>query len=167
MTMSQHFNDRNRPADSSSNSTFYDSRASTPREQQPPYAASQNSYAPQDLRYAAYRLLNANQRNTKQTCLDRSQRKAAPSPLQTSSSAKSQHHSGNSTPTTGVFTDSIRGSPGRMGELDRQTSLRSDEPRSPKERLDDLLASERSFYDPGDAPSPPMMNNPNSRFVCK
>lgn len=142
MTMSQHFHDRNRPADSYNTSTFYDNSASAVREQQSPNAASQNSYASQDLR---------------------SQRKPAPSPLQTTSNAKSSSYSGNTTPTAGVFADSIRGSPGRMVELDRQTSLRGDEPRSPKERLDDLLATERSFYEPGNAPSPPMMSNSSSR----
>lgn len=37
-----------------------------------------------------------------------------------------------------------------MVETERYTSQRVDEPRSPKERLDDLLASERSFYDSED-----------------
>ena len=90
----------------------------------------------------------------------RSQRKPAPSPLQTNSFPR--QYSGNSTPTSGVFTDSIRGSPGRMVELDRP-SPRGDEPRSPKERLDDLLASERTFYDPGDTPTPPMSTAPSLR----
>lgn len=67
----------------------------------------------------------------------RSQRKAAPSPLQTSTTAGSPPAS--VTPTRSTF-DTFS-SP-------RSTQHHSSEegPRSPKERLDDLLASEKSFY---------------------
>ncbi|KAH8815377.1 hypothetical protein F5884DRAFT_851854 [Xylogone sp. PMI_703] len=64
--------------------------------------------------------------------LYRSQRKAAPSPLQTSTTASSPPPS--ATPTKTAF---ARG--------DRNAKA-PEEPRSPKERLDDLLASEKSFY---------------------
>ncbi|PMD39720.1 hypothetical protein L207DRAFT_529666 [Hyaloscypha variabilis F] len=66
-------------------------------------------------------------------------RKAAPSPLQTSTTATSPPTS--ATPTRTTFS--------RSGVDHTSTSTSSnpqEEPRSPKERLDDLLASEKSFY---------------------
>ena len=70
----------------------------------------------------------------------RSQRKAAPSPLQTSTSATSPPPS--VTPTRTTFVGADYSSTG--ASLSLYDGPRS--PRSPKERLDDLLASERSFY---------------------
>jgi RalA-binding protein 1 len=76
----------------------------------------------------------------------RSQRKAAPSPLQTSTSATSPPSS--VTPTRTTFfssgVDHPSTSPGSPHSPFEQ-------PRSPKERLDDLLAAERSFYKSGDS----------------
>jgi RalA-binding protein 1 len=70
----------------------------------------------------------------------RSQRKAAPSPLQNSTSATSPQSSATPTRTTfsssGVHNPTFANSPHSPLE----------QPRSPKERLDDLLASEKSFY---------------------
>ncbi|KAF4636624.1 hypothetical protein G7Y89_g1460 [Cudoniella acicularis] len=71
----------------------------------------------------------------------RSLRKAAPSPLQTSTTAASPPSS--VTPTRTTFSksgvDYTYSSPGSPQQLQEQ-------PRSPKERLDDLLASEKTFY---------------------
>jgi hypothetical protein len=72
----------------------------------------------------------------------RSLRKAAPSPLQTSTTATSPPTS--ATPTRTTFP--------RSGVDHTSTSTSSNHagpqegPRSPKERLDDLLASEKTFY---------------------
>ena len=72
----------------------------------------------------------------------RSLRKAAPSPLQTSTTATSPPTS--ATPTRTTFP--------RSGVDHTSTSTSSnyagpqEGPRSPKERLDDLLASEKTFY---------------------
>ncbi|KAH8657533.1 hypothetical protein BGZ60DRAFT_132901 [Tricladium varicosporioides] len=69
----------------------------------------------------------------------RSQRKAAPSPLQTSTTAASPPSSVTPTRTTFI-----------KGSVDHPFTSTSphhhQQPRSPKERLDDLLASEKTFY---------------------
>ena len=67
----------------------------------------------------------------------RSQRKAVPSPLQTMTSATSPPTS--VTPTRSTFPRSGTNNPS-------YSASHQEQPRSPKERLDDLLASERSFY---------------------
>ncbi|KFY44803.1 hypothetical protein V494_01289 [Pseudogymnoascus sp. VKM F-4513 (FW-928)] len=82
----------------------------------------------------------------------RTHHKATPSPLQTSTSANSTHAT--TTPTKPGFSRPSGEEP-RTVETVRYTSRRGDEPRSPKERLDDLLASEKSFYDAEDAPASP------------
>ncbi|KAG0651176.1 putative Rho-type GTPase-activating 2 [Hyphodiscus hymeniophilus] len=93
----------------------------------------------------------------KRSPLFRSQRKAAPSPLQTSVTAQSPPNS--VTPTRNNFSrsasDHISKSSGALHRLPEQ-------PRSPKERLDDLLASEKSFYTSEESPdeSAPTDNNP-------
>ncbi|KAH8602830.1 hypothetical protein B0O99DRAFT_498769 [Bisporella sp. PMI_857] len=70
----------------------------------------------------------------------RSQRKAAPSPLQTTTSAASPPAS--VTPTRSTFSRSGVDHPSAY----KSSSSPPEQPRSPKEQLDDLLASERSFY---------------------
>lgn len=76
---------------------------------------------------------------------DRSQRKAAPSPLQTSTTATSPNPS--TTPTRSTFSDR------RIAEvyISPRNTTPQEEPRSPKERLNDLLASEKSYYTTGDS----------------
>jgi hypothetical protein len=75
------------------------------------------------------------------TLCSRSQRKAAPSPLQTITTATTPPSS--ATPTRTTFS--------RTGVDHSSKSIGThnsppEQPRSPKERLDDLLASEKSFY---------------------
>lgn len=81
-------------------------------------------------------------------------RKAAPSPLQTSTSATSPPSS--VTPTRTAFArsgvDYSTTSPGSPHSF-------LDQPRSPKERLDDLLASERSFYKSEDSSAESVQTN--------
>ncbi|RFU35202.1 hypothetical protein B7463_g1150, partial [Scytalidium lignicola] len=72
---------------------------------------------------------------------NRSQRKAVPSPLQTTFTASSPPPS--ATPTRTTFPRATVDYNSQRGDRDQKLS---EEPRSPKERLDDLLASERSFY---------------------
>jgi hypothetical protein len=76
------------------------------------------------------------------SCYIRSQRKPAPSPLQTSITATTP----SPTPTKTTFEIPASGSGSRIIEATLHTPPKSDGPRSPKERLDDLLASEKSFY---------------------
>ncbi|KAL5345226.1 Rho GTPase activating protein [Pseudogymnoascus australis] len=84
----------------------------------------------------------------------RTHHKAIPSPLQTSTSANPNHAT--TTPTKSGFSRPSVEEQSRTVETVRYTSRRgADEPRSPKERLDDLLASEKSFYDSEDAPASP------------
>ncbi|KAE8446927.1 hypothetical protein EG329_011558 [Mollisiaceae sp. DMI_Dod_QoI] len=71
----------------------------------------------------------------------RSQRKAAPSPLQTSISATSPPTS--VTPTRTTFS---RSGVDHTSPSSNSVYQSLQQPRSPKERLDDLLASEQSFY---------------------
>ncbi|OBT93370.1 hypothetical protein VE01_08751 [Pseudogymnoascus verrucosus] len=83
----------------------------------------------------------------------RTHHKATPSPLQTSTSANPNHAT--TTPTKPGFSRPSVEEQSRTVETVRYMSRRGDEPRSPKERLDDLLASEKSFYDSEDAPASP------------
>ncbi|KFY58445.1 hypothetical protein V496_06127 [Pseudogymnoascus sp. VKM F-4515 (FW-2607)] len=84
----------------------------------------------------------------------RTHHRAIPSPLQTSTSANPNHAT--TTPTKSGFSRPSVDEQSRTVETVRYTSRRgADEPRSPKERLDDLLASEKSFYDSEDAPASP------------
>ncbi|KAG9238604.1 hypothetical protein BJ875DRAFT_33430 [Amylocarpus encephaloides] len=91
----------------------------------------------------------------------RSQRKAAPSPLQTSTIAATPPTS--VTPTKTTFSRTAVDHP-----VSSTGSPLQEQPRSPKERLDDLLASERTFYRPTvDSPvrrDSPSDQNP-SKFV--
>lgn len=93
----------------------------------------------------------------------RSQRRAAPSPLQTSITANSSY----STPTpTRTFAKASLDSRSRITEARRNDPLlNGDSPRSPKERLDDLLASERTFYNPDDDPLDKVANGILPRHV--
>jgi len=91
----------------------------------------------------------------------RSQRKAAPSPLQTSTTATSPPSSVTPTRTTFVRTG-----------VDHTSSSTSstyqnlqEGPRSPKERLDDLLASEKSFYKSEDSSTESIPEGKESRLV--
>jgi RalA-binding protein 1 len=89
----------------------------------------------------------------------RSIRKAAPSPLQTSTTAASPVNSSESPkadPKSPVDTNSF-------SKNASYHTPNSDEPRSPVERLDDLLASEQSFYQ--GSGSPPRNEN-LPRFVA-
>jgi hypothetical protein len=91
----------------------------------------------------------------------RSQRKAAPSPLQTSTTATSPPSS--VTPTRTTFA--------RTGVDHTSSSTSSpyqnlqEGPRSPKERLDDLLASEKSFYKSEDSSTESIPEGKESRLV--
>lgn len=76
----------------------------------------------------------------------RSQRRAAPSPLQTSTTATSPPGSATPTRTTFPRPSPNNNSKSQAGQSTHHPSPESDSPRSPKERLDDLLASESSFY---------------------
>ncbi|KFY24047.1 hypothetical protein V493_05471 [Pseudogymnoascus sp. VKM F-4281 (FW-2241)] len=81
----------------------------------------------------------------------RTHHKTSPSPLHTSTSANPNHAT--ATPTKPGFSRPSEQS--HTVETVRYTARRGDEPRSPKERLDDLLASEKSFYDSEDVPASP------------
>ncbi|KAI9744058.1 MAG: hypothetical protein M1818_002210 [Claussenomyces sp. TS43310] len=74
----------------------------------------------------------------------RSQHRAVPSPLQSSITATSPPQT--PTPTRTTFANHPADSASRVTEIRRNPFLYADQPRSPKERLDDLLASERTFY---------------------
>lgn len=98
------------------------------------------------------------------THLDRTHHKATPSPLQTSTSANPNHAT--TTPTKPGFSRPSVEEQSRTVETVRYTSRRGvDEPRSPKERLDDLLASEKSFYDSEDAPASPTSSGGRPRYA--
>ncbi|KAL2072827.1 hypothetical protein VTL71DRAFT_12170 [Oculimacula yallundae] len=108
---------------------------------------SQLQFFPQDSptvgRPQVYALNNSSPRSE---AGKRSLRKAAPSPLQTSTTAISPPSS--VTPTRTAFPR------GGVDHLSSSTSIEHSSPqspRSPKERLDDLLASEQSFYRPKDS----------------
>ncbi|CAG8982876.1 hypothetical protein HYALB_00002892 [Hymenoscyphus albidus] len=95
--------------------------------------------------------------------MERSQRKAAPSPLHTSTTASPPT---SVTPTRSTFdrngADHFFASPVSIQQLNSNEG-----PRSPKERLDDLLASERTFYRPeGDSSTDREQNSEgkSSRF---
>ncbi|ESZ99274.1 hypothetical protein SBOR_0315 [Sclerotinia borealis F-4128] len=77
---------------------------------------------------------------------NRSLRKAAPSPLQSSTTPTSPSRSGSITPTRSASfpTEGSDDQHPFMSTKESQSPL--EEPRSPKERLNDLLATERSFY---------------------
>jgi hypothetical protein len=81
----------------------------------------------------------------------RSQRRAAPSPLQTSTTATSPLSS--VTPTRSTF---------ERSRLDNLPTPSPQEQRLPKDRLDDLLASERSFYRSEDS-SADSIHSPKTR----
>ncbi len=93
---------------------------------------------------------------------NRSQRKAAPSPLQTSTSATSPS---SPTPTRTAFARPATDSGAGTAQTVRYTPQMTDQPRSPKERLDDLLASERSFYTSDEAPPDKLENGIDSRYT--
>lgn len=76
--------------------------------------------------------------------VDRSQRKAAPSPLQTSTIANS---SSSTTPTKSSFSDRR---PAAEHTSPRSTSLQ-EQYLSPKERLNDLLATEKAYHTTGES----------------
>ncbi|RAL63502.1 hypothetical protein DID88_003922 [Monilinia fructigena] len=91
---------------------------------------------------------------------NRSLRKAAPSPLQTSTTPRSP--SSSVTPTRTTFL--TRGSKEQHTFISTKESPTSlEEPRSPKERLDDLLATEKDFYITEESAKPPQIQG-NSRF---
>ncbi|KAF7958713.1 hypothetical protein EAE96_002247 [Botrytis aclada] len=81
-------------------------------------------------------------------------RKAAPSPLQTSTTPTSP--SSSVTPTRTTF--SVKGSGDQYPFISTKASQSSlQEPRSPKERLDDLLATEKNFYTSEHTAKPPQI----------
>ncbi|KAA8576600.1 hypothetical protein EYC84_006698 [Monilinia fructicola] len=102
----------------------------------------------------------ANNSSTVLETRNRSLRKAAPSPLQTSTTPRSP--SSSVTPTRTAFP--MRGSKDQHAFISTRESPSSlEEPRSPKERLDDLLATEKDFYITEESVKPPKIQG-NSRF---
>ncbi|APA06866.1 hypothetical protein SS1G_04496 [Sclerotinia sclerotiorum 1980 UF-70] len=91
---------------------------------------------------------------------NRSLHKAAPSPLQTSTTPTST--SSSVTPTRTTFP--MKGSGDRHPLISTKSSQSPlEEPRSPKERLDDLLATEKNFYTSEQSVKPPQTPG-NTRY---
>ncbi|QSZ30097.1 hypothetical protein DSL72_004617 [Monilinia vaccinii-corymbosi] len=94
-----------------------------------------------------------------ETC-NRSLRKAAPSPLHTSTTPRSS--SSSVTPTRATFHTRGSENPHTFTSTNASQSP-LEEPRSPKERLDDLLATEKDFYTSEQSIKPPQIQG-TSRF---
>ncbi len=133
----------------------------------PQSSAGSSQGSPSSLSDTGYRYVVAGVQDSPPllltTHLDRTHHKTTPSPLQTSTSANPNHAT--TTPTKSGFSRPSVEEQSRTVETVRYMSRRGDEPRSPKERLDDLLASEKSFYDSEDAPASPTSSGGRPRYT--